>query len=226
MRGTGGAVLVTGDVLAQGGQPGTTGGQIELNATGAVTLASTARVDASGQAGGGTVAVGTTLARAKGGPSVVGQKTAAKTTVAAGAMIAADATGKGNGGQITVLSTDGTSMAGATTARGGPQGGDGGNVEISANHGLTITGTVDTRAPAGKTGLLTIDPDTLTIGDNVVTANPAAPAADGSNQLADRRADDLGATFNAFTTNVSLRRRATSLWADRPRWPPRRPGRP
>jgi filamentous hemagglutinin family protein len=204
VRGTGGAVLVTGGVLAQGGQPGTTGGQIELNASGAVTLASTARVDASGQAGGGTIAVGTTLARAKGGPSVVGQKTAAKTTVAAGAMIAADATAMGNGGQITVLSTEGTSMAGSTTARGGPQGGDGGNVEISANHGLTITGTVDTRAPAGKTGLLTIDPDTLTIGDNVVTANPAAPAADGSNQPATGAQTISAATFNAFTTNVSL----------------------
>ncbi len=204
VRGTGGAVLVTGGVLAQGGQPGTTGGQIELNATGTVTLASTARVDASGQAGGGTVAVGTTLARAKGGPSVVGQKTAARTTVAAGAMIAADATGKGNGGQITVLSSDGTSMAGGITARGGPQRGDGGNVEISANQGLTITGSVDTRAPAGRIGLLTIDPDTLVIGDTVVTANPATPGADGSNQLATGAQTISAATFNAFTTNVSL----------------------
>ena len=35
-----------------------------------VTVASTARINASGKAGGGVVAIGTTLARASGGPSV------------------------------------------------------------------------------------------------------------------------------------------------------------
>jgi filamentous hemagglutinin family protein len=203
VRGTGGAVLVAGDVLAQGGQPGTTGGQIEVNATGAVKLASTARVDASGQAGGGTIAVGTTLARAGGGPAVTSKLTATTTAVAAGAKIAADATGKGNGGQVTVLSAAGTSMAGSASARGGSQGGDGGNVEISADHGLTVTGTVDTRAPAGKIGLLTIDPITLTIGDNEQD-NPIQPNADNSNLPATGIQTISAATFNAFTTNVSL----------------------
>ena len=163
VRGTGGAVLVTGGVLAQGQQSGTTGGQIEVNATGAVTLASTARVDASGQAGGGTIAVGTTLARAKGGPGVTPALTAANVAVAAGAMITADATGKGNGGRVTVLSTQSTSMAGAISGKGGPTGGDGGFVEVSGSTAFSLTGPIDVSAPLGQLGSILLDPTNLTV---------------------------------------------------------------
>ena len=65
------------------------GGQVAVNATGNVTLASTARVSASGKVGGGTVAIGTTLARAAGGPSVTPTLTAANVVVQQGAKVSA-----------------------------------------------------------------------------------------------------------------------------------------
>ena len=66
LNGVGGSIVVAGQLSAPGRAPGTRGGNVEVVADGAVTLASTARINASGQAGGGTVAVGTTLARLHG----------------------------------------------------------------------------------------------------------------------------------------------------------------
>ena len=164
IAGAGGDVEVTGAVAANGYAAGTTGGSVVVNTTGAVRLAATARVSASGPAGGGVVAIGTTLRRAKGGPSVTGQKTAKTVAVAAGATIAANATAKGNGGRVTVLSTDQTMMAGAVDTKGGPQGGDGGFVELSGGV-LSLTGLVDASAPLGKTGSLLLDPSDLYVSD-------------------------------------------------------------
>ena len=53
--------------------------------------------------------------------------------IQAGAKISANATGKGDGGQVTVLSTQSTTMAGTITAKGGPSGGNGGFVEVSGD---------------------------------------------------------------------------------------------
>ncbi|HEY4171525.1 MAG TPA: filamentous hemagglutinin N-terminal domain-containing protein, partial [Rhodopila sp.] len=164
IAGAGGDVEVTGAVMANGHAPGTTGGSVVVNTTGAVRLASTARIGASGPAGGGVVAIGTTLKRAKGGPSVTARKTAKTVVVAAGARIAANATANGNGGQVTVLSTDQTTMAGAVDTKGGPQGGDGGFVELSGGV-LSLTGLVDASAPLGKTGTLLLDPSDLYVSD-------------------------------------------------------------
>ena len=178
VSGVGGSVVVTGNVSATGTAAGTTGGQVALNASGGVTVASGARVDASGAAGGGTVAVGTTLARAKGGPSVTSKRTATKVTVAQGATITADATQSGNGGTVTLLSTQSTSMSGAITARGGPAGGNGGHVELSGDTGFALAGTVDVtaRAPGGTVGTILIDPRDLYFNTvNPVVNESAAP---------------------------------------------------
>jgi hypothetical protein len=166
-------------VLAQGQQSGTTGGQVELNATGAVTLASTARVDASGQAGGGAIAVGTTMARAVGGPSVTPKLMAAHVAVAAGATITADATGKGNGGRVTVLSTQSTNMAGAISGKGGPTGGDGGFVEVSGSTAFSLTGPIDVSAPLGRLGNILLDPTNLTVvnGPGPTPGTPGNPSS-------------------------------------------------
>jgi filamentous hemagglutinin family protein len=171
IAGAGGDVVVTGTVSANGIGPGATGGAVVLNTTGAVALTSTAKVSASGPAGGGVVAVGTTLKRAVGGPSVTGQKTAKTVIVAAGATIVADATVKGNGGRVTVLSTDQTTMAGSIAAKGGPQGGDGGFVEVSGGV-LSLTGHVDASAPLGNLGTLLLDPADLYISDSSPTISP------------------------------------------------------
>ena len=162
LNGVGGSVIVEGQLSAPGNAPGTTGGNIEVVSNRNVTIASGAQINASGKAGGGVVAIGTTLARAKGGPSVTPTMTAANTFIQSDARIRADAGTAGNGGIVTVLATSATTMAGAITARGGPQGGNGGLVEISGDQ-LGLSGQVDVSAPKGTIGTILLDPSTLEI---------------------------------------------------------------
>ena len=163
LGGLGGSIVLTGDVSAAGVAEGTSGGQVQIAASQGVTLAAGSRVNASGAAGGGTVAIGTTLARAKGGPGTVSALTANTVQVAQGARISADATRKGNGGRVTVLSGQSTNVAGAISATGGLRGGNGGFVEASGNQGLALTGAIDVSAPHGFLGTILLDPDNLTI---------------------------------------------------------------
>ncbi|MGH7070660.1 MAG: beta strand repeat-containing protein, partial [Acetobacteraceae bacterium] len=165
ISGVGGSIRIPGTLLAVGSAPGTRGGAIALDATGTVALASGARIDASGAAGGGTVAIGTTLARARGGPGTTATLTASAVDVAPHARIAADATDNGNGGRVTVLSLGSTAMSGTITARGGPHGGNGGSVEISGEN-LSLSGGVDASAPLGINGSILLDPTNLTIVDS------------------------------------------------------------
>jgi filamentous hemagglutinin family protein len=156
----GGGIRVGGTLRALGGAPGETAGTIQLLATGTVALGAHANVSASGQAGGGTVAIGTTVARAAGGPSVTSTTTSANVRVPAGATVAANATADGSGGHITMLSTTKTVLAGAASATGGPAGGNGGVIEISGAT-VVLTGTTDLSAPNGQTGTLLLDPHRL-----------------------------------------------------------------
>jgi filamentous hemagglutinin family protein len=157
LEGLGGSIVLSGAVSAVGSAAGSVGGQVQADASQGVTLAKGARVNASGQAGGGTVAIGTTLARAKGGPGTTSTLTANTVQIAKGASIAANATANGNGGRVTVLSSLSTSMAGKITAKGGPQGGNGGFVEVSGA-ALSLTGTVNVSAPLGAPGTVLLDP--------------------------------------------------------------------
>ncbi len=183
--GIGGSIRVEGTVAAAGTRPGETGGTVVARATGDVALGATARVIASGPAGGGTVAIGTTAARARAQGGGVGAENARRATVAEGARIAADATERGNGGTVAVIGRERVDHAGAITARGGPAGGDGGRVEVSSNGGFGLTGTVDTSAPAGRVGTLLLDPRDLSIVDSAVGeigtngAPPQVAAGDG-----------------------------------------------
>ncbi len=163
INGTGGSILIEGSVAAEGRSAGSVGGAIEINADHAVTLAGNARVSASGRAGGGVIAIGTTLARAVGGRSATPTMTARQTRISKGAKITADAMANGNGGRVTVLSTERTDFAGTITARGGASGGNGGTVEISSGQGLGLTGTADVCAPQGACGEILLDPANLTI---------------------------------------------------------------
>jgi filamentous hemagglutinin family protein len=173
LNGVGGSITVAGQLTAAGSAAGNAGGSVEVDPSGSVTIAATARIDASGRAGGGVIAIGTTLARAKGGPGVTPQQTAANVTVAAGATIAANATAKGNGGRVAVLSSGSTVMNGAISAQGGPQGGNGGFVEVSGAN-LGMTGVVNLAAPAGNLGTLLLDPTNL----DVVAGNTGAGSLD------------------------------------------------
>jgi filamentous hemagglutinin family protein len=160
INGTGGAVRIEGEVRATGTTAGTRGGQVEIVAN-RVLVDRGARVDASGAAGGGEVAVGTTLRGAS------SRRLAQRTGIAEGATVRADATTRGDGGTVIVNSQDYTAHAGAVSARGGPQGGNGGFIEVSGQAGLLVLGTMDAGAPAGTPGTVLIDPFNLIIADTL-----------------------------------------------------------
>jgi filamentous hemagglutinin family protein len=195
VQGVGGGVTIDGTVAATGVATGTTGGQVVVDATGAVTLTQNARMDASGDSGGGLIAIGTTAARAAGGPGVASAMTAQSVSIAAGATVHADATRTGHGGRIAVLSRGLTRHAGLTSAQ-GAGGGKGGWVEIS---GATLDlggGVID----AGKSGTILLDPQNLVIGNN--TGNTA-------------NTTDLSTGFvDALTGNIILQADGTLVVAD------------
>src|SRR6185312_3875398 len=181
INGVGGSIVIAGQLDASETAPGSTGGKIQLLATDAVTVKSGATINASGAAGGGLVAVGTTLKRAA-DASVTSARTARKVVIESGATIAADATVKGHGGRVTVLSNKSTRMAGTITAKGGKQGGDGGFVEVSGEEGFSLTGRVDVTAPMGNLGTILLDPTNLDIiGDGTGSLDGTL---DGANKIA------------------------------------------
>ncbi|MDP2809585.1 MAG: filamentous hemagglutinin N-terminal domain-containing protein, partial [Rhodocyclaceae bacterium] len=129
-----------------------------------VSLASTAQIDVSGATGGGTVLIGGDY---QGKNAAI--QNAATTTLAAGAVIKADALDNGNGGRVIVWADDKTFYDGFISARGGANGGDGGFVETSG-HSLSVTsGRVDTQAPRGNTGMWLLDPAGICISNTACT---------------------------------------------------------
>jgi filamentous hemagglutinin family protein len=184
-----GLAIVSGTLDASGVNTGEHGGNVEVlgNST---QLAAGSLIDLSGDSGGGIAAIGTTLARAKGGPSVSGEPLANTTTVAQGGQITADALTAGNGGVVTVLSQDATSMAGTITARGGSQSGDGGLVEISGGT-LSLTGAVDVSSANGIPGTLLLDPYDFMITRSIANALTAQILAGNSGELILRANHDI-----------------------------------
>lgn len=138
-----------------------------------VALTGDARIDASGQTGGGTVLVGGDY---QGRNAAV--QNAETTVVGAGAGVRADAVARGDGGKIVVWADGATSMAGRLSARGGTDGGDGGLAEASGKQFLDFRGTADLRAPRGKIGTLLLDPNDISIaagGDTYIGQNGGDP---------------------------------------------------
>ena len=123
-------------------------GEIVLDAgpNGSVTLGSAAVLDASGDQGGGTIAVS--------GGTV---------TVTQGALLDASAVTSGNGGTVTLQASDTLAFDGAITVEGGAGGGNGGLAETSGANVAVSTGTVDALAPAGAAGTWLLDPANITV---------------------------------------------------------------
>ncbi|WP_241687844.1 filamentous hemagglutinin N-terminal domain-containing protein [Janthinobacterium sp. 17J80-10] len=152
-----------------------------------VGLTGNARVDASGQAGGGTVLVGGDY---QGKNAAV--TNAKQTILGRDAEIRADAGTQGNGGKVIVWSDELTRAYGTISAKGGVQGGDGGFVEVSGKQRLNFDATVDISAPKGKAGSLLLDPrdiivqggttgasgDSALINDNFVDSADADAVTD------------------------------------------------
>ncbi len=148
-----------------------TGGAIRVSAGGRVTLGDGARLDASGDLGGGSIMVG-------GGwqglnPNIINSQF---TYIANTATLYANADLRGNGGLVVVWANDTARIYGRVAARGGALGGDGGSIETSGKRLLDVTQVADASAPEGKGGLWLLDPNNVTIqsagSDTNVSGNP------------------------------------------------------
>lgn len=146
---------------------GTKGGEVQVLGN-KVGLLGNAQVDASGDAGGGTVLVGGDF---QGKNAEV--PNAYRTYFGTDASIKTDAVTTGNGGKVIVWSDDATRAYGTISARGGAQGGNGGLVEVSGKKFLDYGAVVDTRAPNGSAGTLLLDPTTIYIALNQANATTA-----------------------------------------------------
>src|SRR5581483_7996510 len=173
--GTAGVVSNSGTLTVAGTDAGTTGGTVKVLGQYA-GLFDGSKIDASGDAGGGTVLVGGNFHGAG------SERNASHTFVGSNTSINANAVNTGNGGQVAVWSNDGTKFFGSISARGGAQAGNGGSIEVSGKHGLVFRGVVDTRAPNGRTGTLLLDPDDITIlaADNTYSGTTDLSVVTGS----------------------------------------------
>jgi filamentous hemagglutinin family protein len=153
-----GMVVNGGTLDASGRRAGETGGSVKLLGQD-VTLAAGGRIDVAGDLGGGTALVGGNFGGAGAEPN------ARSATLAAGAVIDADAIAAGNGGRVALWSDGATRFDGRISARGGAAGGDGGMVETSGRQLKIGAGaSVATLAPRGKAGDWLLDPQDFTIG--------------------------------------------------------------
>ena len=150
---------------------GGTGGQIDVFGS-QVNLLANAQLSANGVTGGGTIHVGGDFRGS------VASENATSTYVADGVSINANATERGNGGQVSVWSNEQTYMYGDITAMGGALGGNGGFVETSGKSYLDFRGKVNLFAAHGTTGTLLLDPNDITIDDG--TGTPAITGVPGS----------------------------------------------
>ena len=166
LKASGDLLLEAGSLTSASGAGTGVGGTIHLLGE-RVGLTGNARVDASGESGGGTVLIGGDLRGQN--PAIANAK---QVYISSDATISADTLASGNGGKVIAWSDGTTRVYGSISARGGAQSGDGGFVEISG-HTLDMRGRVDTRAPNGRTGTLLLDPTNIYIANDQTSATSA-----------------------------------------------------
>ena len=132
-----------GGSLTAVGAGGQSGGTVSVLGD-KVEVTGTARIDASGQTGGGTILVGGDWQGRN--PDIAN---ATRTQVGKGAVLLADASGHGDGGKVVIWADGDTRQLGSISARGGEQGGNGGMVEVSGKQLLDLRGSIDVAAPLG-----------------------------------------------------------------------------
>ncbi|WP_404296252.1 filamentous hemagglutinin N-terminal domain-containing protein [Halomonas sp.] len=157
-----GTLNVGGTLDVSGTDAGETGGSV--TATARHVGLYDAVMDASGDAGGGSVLVG-------GGyqgkdPAV---QNASATYMSAGSTINADAITTGDGGTAVLWADNSTRAYGSISARGGSQSGDGGLIETSGGWLDVADIRIDTRAPNGDVGMWLLDPADITISSAATT---------------------------------------------------------
>jgi filamentous hemagglutinin family protein len=162
--GDSGVVAVSGTLDASGRQAGETGGTVKVLGD-KVGLFDGARIDASGDAGGGTVLVGGNWQGSG------AEQRASASFVGRDALIRADALSQGHGGTVVVWADGSTRFYGTLSAQGGAAGGHGGLAEVSGKTYLDFDGTARLTATGGVAGTLLLDPTDITISGG---ANAAA----------------------------------------------------
>ena len=134
----------------------TTGGTIEV--TGQHVGLFGATLDASGASGGGRVLIGGDI-RGRGDLANADVIAVNETTT-----VRADATRRGDGGDVVFYADDTARVHAAVSAKGGAQGGDGGFIETSGKQHLSVNGSrLDASASAGRSGEWLIDPRNVNI---------------------------------------------------------------
>ena len=175
-----------------------------------------AKIDASGQAGGGKVLIGGDTGGGKSNPAVAGISAAAlesfaiptASTVSVDAATTIDASAKtsGDGGKVVVWADGTTSVAGSIAARGGASSGDGGFVETSGHDKLAFSGAVDVGAAKGASGTWLLDPTDVTIASTgawVVTPAAIETALSSGNVVVTTPASGAQAGDITVAENVS-----------------------
>ncbi|MCE9522160.1 MAG: hypothetical protein K8S25_06975, partial [Alphaproteobacteria bacterium] len=142
---------------------GAEGGSIAIN--GARIALNNARLDASGDSGGGSIAIGYS------GEGAARTVSADVVAVSAGSRLSADAIESGDGGRIVLWSKLATDFRGALSAKGGAQSGNGGFLEVSSKEQIGFSGLADASAANGEAGQLLLDPK------NLIIASPGVPVA-------------------------------------------------
>ncbi len=151
-----GTTLAQGTIEAQASQIGK-GGTIELLGE-RVGVLDQARIDASGENGGGQVLIGGDYQGKN--PDVHNAKA---TYVGMDTTIKADAKTNGDGGKVIVWSDETTRVYGDISAIGGSLSGNGGFIETSG-HWLDMTGIrINASSPNGQGGEWLLDPYNLTV---------------------------------------------------------------
>jgi filamentous hemagglutinin family protein len=178
-----GNVIVSGSLDVSNTALGQTGGSVQVLGN-KVALVEQARVDVSGDAGGGTALIGGDYQGKGTVPNAI------ETFVGSNVSINADAISNGNGGKVIIWADNSTRFYGNISASGGTNSGNGGFVEVSGKQNLAFDGFVNVGATAGESGQLLLDPASVGIGTD----------ATDDNQLNDGQilATDPGNTFNTF----------------------------
>ena len=184
------AMLETGSVTSASNSAGQ-GGQIAVLGQ-RVGVTGDARLDASGQRGGGTVLLGGDY---QGKNAAI--MNAQQTYVGADAQIHADAGLTGDGGKVIAWADHSTQFYGSVSVRGGSSFGNGGLVETSGKEVLDVAhARIDASAYLGKSGRWLLDPSDITVTHGSAGSLSAGMFDPGSSSIGDT---EINAALNAGT---------------------------
>ena len=191
-------VKIEGTLDASNQTPGGTGGTVKV--LGEYVGLYDAKVDVSGDAGGGTALIGGNVQ----GKGV--ERTSRATYTSEGSTILADAIKTGKGGTVAVWSDEVTRTYSSISARGGSVSGDGGFVETSSKGVLSVGAAapkLGAVSATGKGGTWLLDPVNIAInagGDqNITASNPFTPVNGAQTSIL-----SVSTLLSAMTGDVSV----------------------